>query len=319
MLLVLGPSITRAQELRHQPHPLSTYLDLRPAIAGAAPQSAPSWLESLEFIPISQTAATESTPQDNAQPSQETRSIFRIRLQHPTGTSSEQLQARVFFDDRTTGTRPQVTLWNELGERLLAPVSLGQKLGVSSSETLTLPMHGADYLEIESEGDGTQVRGIFLSWLEPTEVLQPNDFQSKEAVRQPFHILSATGKQKNDSYLYGVVTASLYGGKPLVLQPVVNPISTFQFDLDRQPLMAVITFEVLGSAVGAPPSVTVNGKTQGLASLELPDLADPGFQGISHEGVSQLDFRYTGWLPCAEDHFRGVVGVGIEQPESGFV
>ena len=296
-LLILGcVSIAGAQELQHQPHPLSTYLDLRPAAAGAAPQSAPSWLESLEFIPAPKVSAVESLPAEVGQTPPSTRSVFRIRLQRPTGSNSEQLQARVFFDDRTTGNRPQVTLWNELGERLLTPVKLGQKLGVPSSETLTLPMHGADYLEIESEGDGTQVRGIFLSWLEAAEVLQPSDFQSREAVRQPFHILSATGKQKDDSYLYGVVTASLHNGKPLVLQPATNPVNTLQFDLERQPLMAVVTFEVLGSAVDAPPSVTVNGKSQGPASLELPDLADPGFQGISHEDVSQLEFRYTGWL-----------------------
>ena len=283
-----------AQELRHQSHPLSTYLDLRPAAPGSAAQTTPSWIEALEFTPGTHPA--EVLAAGDGQPVQNPKSVFRIRLQKPARSASDQLQARVFFDDLATGTRPQVTLWNELGEQLLSPVNLGQSLGLPSSENLTLPMRGVDYLEIETEGDGSQIRGVFLSWLESTEILQSSDFGPKEAVRQPFHILSSTRKRKDDSYLYGVVTASLQTGKPVVLNPAGDTAVTLQFELERQPLMAVITYEVLGAAIDAPPSITVNGHAQGNSLLYLPDLADPGFRGESREASSQLSFRYTGWL-----------------------
>lgn len=231
-----------------------------------------------------------------AAPTPKTRSTFRIRLHRPANVTNEQLQARVFFQDAASGSRPQVSLWNELGESLIAPVSLGQNLGLPSSETLTLPMHGADYVEIETEGDGSQVRGVFLSWLESTEVLQPTDFPSKEKVRQPFQILAASRKRKDDSYLYGVVTAGLLTGKPAVLRPTDTPTTTLEFNLERQPLMAVLTYEVLGAPVDAPPSITVNNHALGASSLFLPDLADPGFRGEAREADTQLGFRYTGWL-----------------------
>ena len=283
-----------AQELRHQPHPLSTYLDLRPAAPGSTAQTAPSWVEALEFIPASKapadiSLATELHPQT-------AKSVFRIRVHKPARSASSQLQARVFFDDRTSGDRPELTLWNELGEPLLPPVTLGQNLGLPSSENLTLPMEGVDYIEIETDGDGSQVRGLFLSWLESAEVLQPSDFASTEKVRQPFQILSSTRKRKNDSYLYGVVNATLQTGKPVVLNPSGNASVSLQFELERQPLMAVVSYEVLGAPVDAPPNVTVNGHPQGASSLYLPDLADPGFRGESQEGTSQIAFRYTGWL-----------------------
>ena len=284
LLLASGSGGLHAQELRHQPHPLSTYLDLRPAAPGSTAQSSPGWIESLEFIPAGET--TQANP----------RSTFRIRLHKPARGHSTQLQARVFFDDLAAGTRPEFTLWNELGERLLAPVTLGQGLGLPSSENLTLPMEGVDYLEIATEGDGSQVRGLFLSWLETAEVLQPSDFASTEKVRQPFQILAAARKRKNDSYLYGVVNASLQGAKPTVLKPAEQTATSLRFELERQPLMAIVTYEVLGSAVDAPPSVTVNGRAQGPSTVYLPDLADPGFRGEAQEGTALLAFRYTGWL-----------------------
>ena len=287
-----------AQELRPPRQPLSVYLDLRPATPGTPPQTTPSWIEALEYTPGVKSASPEAvdTRADDGPAKQ--RAVYRIRLQRPAGSLSDLLQARVFFQDAATGARPQVTLWNELGGRLLAPMWLGQGLGLPSSETLTLPMHGADYLEIEADAEGSQVRGVFLTWLEGAEVFQPSDFRSNEKVRQPFRILSAARKRKNDSSLYGVVTASLQNGPPIVLKPTEVASTTFQFDLERQPLVAVVTYEVLGAGIDAPPTVTVNGHGLGPSTLPLPDLADPGFQGEARETESQMGFRYTGWLPA---------------------
>ena len=171
-----GPPSARvpAQELRGQPSPLTAWLDLRPAPRGAPPQTTPSWIESFDFIPAQPGAAKPSTMAVN--PAIESgvgrgvdrnRSVFRIRLQQPAAATVNELQVRVFFDDTEgSGPQPFVSVWNELGTELLRSNPLGQGLGLPSSETLTVPMAGVDYLEISAAGDGTQVRGVFLSWLE---------------------------------------------------------------------------------------------------------------------------------------------------------
>ncbi len=297
VITAVGPSRVQAQELQHQRHPLSTYLDLRPVTPGSPAQSTPAWIEALEYVPAAQPAVIPEAVEDRiVSPAARGKSTFRIRLQRPEGSTAENLQARVFFDDLAAAERPTLTVWSELGERVVATVKLGQNLGLPSSETLVLPMRGANYLEIEADGDGSQVRGLFLSWLEPTEVLQPSDDAAKETTRQPFRILSAARKPKNDSYLYGVVTASLYTGKPLVLKPNDPPAPSLQFELERQPLVAVVSCEVLGASVDAPPTLSVNGHPAGALTFYLPDLADPGYQGVAREDDAQFGFRYTGWL-----------------------
>ncbi len=71
---------------------------------------------------------------------------------------------------------------------------------------------------------------------------------------------------------------------------------TFQFELEQRPLLAVVTYEILGATVGESPAVTVNDHTQGDSEVRLPDLSDPGFRGESEEGKPRMSFRYTGWL-----------------------
>lgn len=295
-LPLAGAPSLRAQELVHQSHPLSVYLDLRPAVAGDPPQTTPSWIEALEYIPAAGGAGVEDALRTGNAVTTKGRATFRIRLQRPVKSTSEQLQARVFFQDQVKGSRPTVTLWDELGARLMPPRELGEGLDLPSSQTLTLSMHGADYLEISADGDASQIRGVFLSWLETADVLQPSDFRSKEKVRQPFQIQPSLHKRKSDTYLYGVVNAALHNGKPLVLKPAENPVTTFEFELDHQPLVAVVSFEVLGTSIDSPPILVANGHVENAATLQLPDLSDPGYQGISRETSQQLGFRYTGWL-----------------------
>ena len=296
LVAALTVAQTRGQELRDQPHPLSTYLDLRPALAGSPPQTAPRWVESFDFIAATRPAADAGSEKSALESGLDrTRSVFRIRVQRPAETS-DHLQVRVFFDDRTEDTRPRVSVWNELGERMMRSAPLGQGLGLPSSEVVTAFMNGVNYLEIEAPGDGSQVRGVFLSWMENAQVLQPRDFPAPESVRQPFGILPRTRTHPVDTALFGSVAARLLGSKPVVLKTGESPSTAFEFELEHPPLMAVVTYEVLGAAVDAPPSVTVNGHALGAAEFYLPDLADPAFQGETREAESRMSFRYTGWL-----------------------
>jgi hypothetical protein len=304
----------RAQTLEAVATPLTAWLDLRPAAPGAPPQTVPSWVESFDFVATKPAAsqgrlermefgANGEAITSNATKGEEgdddddgrARSLFRIHLAHPAA-ATEDLQVRVFFDDRVGGPRPRVTAWDELGNELMRSRPLGQGLGLASSETVTVTMTGVSYLEIEGAEDGTQVRGVFLTWLDRAEVRQPADFPAGGTVREPFHILSTTRRRsRGDSYLYGVVTASLQKA-PLVLNASDAPAASFEFPLEHVPMVAVLTYQVLGADIAAPPTVSVNGRAPEAANLYLPDLADPGYQGNARETDSALSFRYTGWL-----------------------
>ena len=291
LLAVAAISTGYAQELRTQKQPLSTYLDLRPVAAGALPQTAPSWLESFEFIPATGAPMEATTAEKGLDRS---KSVFRIRLQHPQ-EAPDHLQMRVFFDDRSTGPRPRISVWSELGEKMMSK-PIGQSLGLPSSDEATVSMNGVNYLEIETAGDGSQVRGVYLGWMETAQVLQPSDFPDQEAVKQPFGVLPKTHTHRDDSFLNGAVVARLHGSKPLVLRSSDSPSATFEFELEHSPLMAVLTYEVLGAALDAPPALTVNGRSLGSSEFYLPDLADPAFRGETREAESGMNFRYAGWL-----------------------
>jgi hypothetical protein len=291
----------RAQELRAQQSPLTAWLDLRPAAPGAPPQTTPAWIEAFDFIPAEPGASRPTTMAVNpsvennlGQGVDRTRSVYRIRLQQPAAAVND-LQVRVFFDDLEGVDQPFVSVWNELGTELMRSGPLGQGLGLPSSETLTVPMSGVDYLEISAPGDGAQVRSVFLSWLEKGHVLQPADFPARDSVRQPFHILSSTRRDGPDSYLYGVVTASLQGPDAVVLRGP-NATASFDFELEHQPLVAVVTYEVLGVTLGEAPTIRLNHHEQGSSDVHLPDLSDPGFRGEQREASTQMNFRYTGWV-----------------------
>ena len=307
---------TIGQELQIKATPLSVYLDLRPAVDGAAPQTTPSWIESLEFVPNTVAAPTkfnvEAAPlppdaSENDLANYEARlvkslsalnrprSVFRVRLHRPAG-GTDYLQARIFFDDRTRDKRPRLSVWNELGHELMRSAPLGEGLGLPSSETLLVPAAGMGYLEVEAAGDGSSVRGIFLTWIAAAPTLQPKDFPSGDLIREPFGVLGEMAAARDDSYLYGVVTAGLQDEEPLTLKPEGSPGLAFQFELEQRPLLAIVTYELLGATVGAPPTISVNEHAQGESDVHLPDLSDPGFRGESEEGKPRMGFRYTGWL-----------------------
>lgn len=274
---LLAVPLAPAQELRAQATPLTAWLDLRATRVGA--QTTPAWVEALEF---------------RGSPKQTDRSVFRIRLSRPAAATDD-LQIRLFFDDLPTGYGPEVTAWDELGAEMIRSGPLGQGLGLPSSETLVFPMRQGSYLEIDAAGDGSQVRGVFLTWLTKIETRQAADFPTHEAVRQAFHIPAPQRARKDDAYLFGVVTATLQADA-VTLKPGAAPESAFGFDLERQPLVAMVSFEELGLAVDAPPEVVVNGRAAGPAAFTLPDLADPAYQGLARTLDPQMTLRYTGWM-----------------------
>lgn len=302
-LTAISPAVftpVRAQDLQSQPVPFTVYLDFKALAAKTGTNAAlPIWLESIEF----DSSKTEGTTTPD-------KSTFRLRFRKLAGIN-DQLMLRLYFDD-TKGASPLISSWTELGERLMIPKTLGTGLGLPTSETATIPMTGVDYIEIEVPGEGSNVKGAFLSSIRKANILKAIDFELSASVADPFQGAPASQPANADSYLYGRVKATL-DNSIVRLSSTENTSCAIQFELATQPLVAVITFEILNVAVDAPPVVTVNDRPLGAASLQLPDLADPAFQGSVKPLESDMQFHYAGWLKCQKVVSGSSLKAGMNQ------
>jgi hypothetical protein len=98
-----------------------------------------------------------------------------------------------------------------------------------------------------------------------------------------------------DSEEFGTVTASL-STDLIRIGSTSSEAAAFEFGLESQPLLALVTFEIASPRIDSPPEVIANGENVGTAHLVLPGLADPGYRGEMRNIVSQMQFQYTGWL-----------------------
>jgi hypothetical protein len=269
-----------AQELREQPIPFSVWLDFKALMSPNPPHvGLPIWLESVtqQHNPATETA-TEQTS-------------YRIRLRR-LGQLNREIRLRLFFDDRADAN-PTVSGWTETGTLLYQSDPLGSGLELPNSADLNIPVEGMDYLDVTVPGDGSNLRGTFLNTLKKTEGVAMIDFPPGKDAPDPFGNLPAAQPPVDDILLYGRVRAAL---EPKAVK--LEPDETLDFDLDRQPLVAVVTFEVLNVDIAFPPQVTINGQSLGAAKMRLPDLADPGYRGEVLPFERDMRFRYAGWLPC---------------------
>ena len=289
-----------AQDLQSQPVPFTAYLDFKALATSSGTNAAlPIWLESLEF---------DSPKTDGAAVPE--KSTFRMRFRQLAGINDE-LLIRLFFDD-TQGASPEISAWTELGQRLTIPKKLGGGLGLPASETVLIPMTGVDYIEIEVPGNGSNVRSAFLSSIQKTQIFKAIDFELPSTLADPFQAAPAGKPAANDAYLYGRVKATL-DNSTVRLSSTDGMSSAIQFELATRPLVAVITFEILNADLNAPPQVTVNDRPLGAASLQLPDLADPAFQGTVKPLENDMQFHYAGWLKCQKIVPGSSLQAGINQ------
>jgi hypothetical protein len=272
----------RAQELRRQPIPFTVWLDFHAMAKPNAPRLAlPIWLESV--------ASEHPRPQ----PGEPVSTIFRLRLRR-MGALNPEVQLRLYFEDRPQAA-PRITGWTETGALNYQSGPLGAGLGLTNSADVLIPTKEIDYLEIAIPGDGSDIHGAFLSTATHTEAKTTVDFARAFEFIDPFGKMPDTVVGPDDSYLFGRVRAALLA--PATRLPPEEPI-VLDFQLDRAPLLAVVSFEVLNADVAEPPSVEINHRTLGLASPRLPDLADPGYRGQVVAAQSDVRYRYAGWLRC---------------------
>ncbi|MEA3210435.1 MAG: hypothetical protein QOE70_3492 [Chthoniobacter sp.] len=282
-LAALLPASAGAQELRVHPTPFSVWLDFQVLATPDPPKVAmPVWLESLQSDSV-EGAAGEVV-----------KTTFRLRFR-PVGGLNRELLLRLIFDD-VKGALPMVTGWSETGGRIFEHGPLGNGLNLPNSAALALRMEGVNYIDISVPGDGTNVRGAFLTSLRRAETRYGVDFAAPAAVTDAFGNLPASLPAANDSWLLGRVKATIDAGV-VKLAPREAVSEIWEFELAEPPLVAVLTFEILNADPLAPPDVFVNDQPLGPAALHTPDLADPAYQGVLRPLDRGVRFRYAGWLP----------------------
>src|SRR5207248_6885249 len=94
---------------------------------------------------------------------------------------------------------------------------------------------------------------------------------------------------------FGAVTATI-AGEAIQIGTDFSNGAEFQFGIEAQPLLALLTFDVASPRIDSPPQVYVNGKDVGTATLTLPELADPAYRGQMESLLKEMKFQYTGWL-----------------------
>jgi hypothetical protein len=277
--------MANAQEagvLTDQPTAFSVWLDLHVlSKPGAAKPALPIWFESFQNEPVA--------AKDGAAP----KTVYRLRLRRMPSLHRE-LLLRLFFDD-LAGMQPVVTAWTESGRELFRAAPLGVGAGLPTSESLVVPLDGADYLDIDVPGDGSSVRGVLASSLKDATTKQTIDFRAAAEVQDPFGNLPAAQPTEQDSKLFGRVRATV-DTEMVRLSPKGESAAQWQFQLAGPPLTAVVTFEVLNADLAAPPVVSANDGQAGVASIHWPDLSDPGFRGESRPAEPSMRFQYTGWV-----------------------
>jgi hypothetical protein len=262
--------------------PDSAWLDLRQNNpAHSKVQAAPDWVESVSFAPGKAAAGAPA------------KSVFRIRLTRPN-EECQLLLCRLYFDDNPD-QQPELVAWDESGTQLLRSGPLGQKTSLATSSTTIVPMIGVTALDVEVPGDGRSVRGAYLDWMKSNQVMRPIHDESQIAMPPPFAAAAPLKAGKEDAEVFGTVTAPLTADTIPIGSSLQNG-AAFQFGLEAQPLVALLTFEVASPQIEVPPEIYVNGQDIGPASLVLPDLADPAYRGLSLSLVQTMQFQYTGWV-----------------------
>ena len=292
-LLLFAVASTRGQEVYAgslaKPSPKSAshkvesaWLDLRqlPA-ANNKPQTSPEWVEAISIVPAEKVPGVPE------------KTIFRIRLTRPN-PEAQVLFFRLFFDDNPE-QKPQLTAWDESGTVVMQSGPLGAGVNLPTSESVMVPMVGASTIDIEVPGDGKTMRGAYLDWMASAEVLHPMSAEHRDLIPEPFAAMAPLHPATQDTERFGTVTASL-ADETIRIGASVSQGAAFQFGLEAQPLVALITFEVASPNIASPPEVFVNGESLGAVSVTLPDLADPAYRGQTASLLRGMRFQYTGWL-----------------------
>ena len=288
-----------AGPIQEQPAPFSVWLDFavlsRP---GTADPALPIWFEGLQTI---RTKASGNNPP---------KTLYRLRIRRLPGLQSEVL-LRVFFDD-LPDMQPVIRTWTETGKERFASEPLGSGLGLPTSANVIVPLEGADYIDIDVPGDGSNVRGALAASLKQVSVRQTIDFSAPApSLWAPFGGVEISSPPTEDTKLFGRVEATL-DREGFRLTPETESSVEFEIDLAAQPLAAIVSFEVVNADLSSPPSLALNGVAIPV-SIRWPDLADPGYRGEARGEEAHLRFQYTGWIAAQAVLPANVIRAGLNK------
>ncbi|PYL57883.1 MAG: hypothetical protein DMF30_04630 [Verrucomicrobia bacterium] len=277
-----GERAFEVQSKSKEARPESAWLDLRQnAGANSTMQSAPDWVEAVTMTPAME---------ENGETS---KTFFHIQLRHSAGDYNV-LFFRLLFDDKAEG-RPELIARDGSGAQVLRSGELGSGIGLASSDSAMIPMNGISSIDVEVPGDGKTVRGAYLDWMSSSDVVHPLNVEHRDIIAEPFSVMPPLHSPAQDTEQFGTVTATL-AADTIRIGSDIQEAAVFQFGIETQPLLALLTFEVASPRIDAPPEVYVNGEAIGPVTFSLPELADPAYRGEMEPLVRQMHFRYTGWL-----------------------
>lgn len=301
LLALLCPALAGAQELRHQPTPFSVWLDFKALASPNPPKvSLPIWLESLQ---------SDSTEGPGGAVASTTFRLYFRQL----GALNRDLLLRIFFDD-VKGRSPAITGWNADGTKTFEHGPFGAGLNLPTSASIALPMLDVSYIDIAVAGDGANIRGSFLSSMRRGETLYALDFATPAEVSDAFDNLPSNPPPADDSMLFGRVRATIDPGL-VTLTPRSETTQVWEFELAADPVLAVLSFEILNADPLSPLEVCVNDQLLGPAAMRTPDLADPGYLGVLRPLDRGVRFRYSGWLQCQKAIPGSALRAGLNKIE----
>jgi hypothetical protein len=281
LFLALGV-LGRAQAPQQETTPFTVWLDFhRLAAPGAAVPALPIWLAGIN--------TTQQTDPSGAIVS----TTIHLQLRALSDFDQKRL-LRLFFED-LPGASPTVIGLDASGAQKFSRGPFGQGLNLPSSETIVFSIDGVAEVDILTPGDGHNIRGAFLATLRSQTMLRALDFVVSSDLIDAFGRMSQLQTSTRDLSLYGRVRATLDIGTAKLSLPD-KPNATWEFDLQSTPLAALLNFEILNADAQAPMLITVNDQPLGTVTVQMPDLADPGYVGSVRPLVDGMHFRYAGWL-----------------------
>jgi hypothetical protein len=148
-----------------------------------------------------------------------------------------------------------------------------------------------------------------MDWMTSSEVLHPLGADQRDLVAEPFSTVPKLQAPQKDLEKFGTVTATL-ASDVLRIGPNLEQGAAFEFGIEAQPLLVLLTFEIDGARLDAAPEVYINGVDVGPATLTAPDLADPGYRGEVESLVKGMRFQYTGWIRAQKIIAPGALKIG---------
>src|SRR5260370_34352850 len=122
-----------------------------------------------------------------------------------------------------------------------------------------MPVVGIPTLATEVPVDGKTIRGAYLDWMSSSEVVHPVNAEHRNVIPEPFSSLPPLHSPEQDLEHFGTVTATL-ASETIPIGPSTEQGAVFQFGIESQPLLALLTFEVASPRIDSPPEVHINGE-----------------------------------------------------------